>query len=331
MRIAVLGTLSVDLVAEVDRLPRPGETVPSRGLARGAGGTGTLQAIAAARLGAEVTLYGSVGTDAFGDEILATLAEAGINAASVERVASAPTGTSLILAGPNRHHLGAHASGANGVVSEAYIARFIPHIRDVDAVLLDLAVPAPVVMAILGGLAPTRPVVVLHSIPLHDLPPLPWERVDFLVGNRDEFAAQTGWTGSGPEDVARAGQALLDRGVRHLVITAGADGAYLVEKAGATRFPAHGLPTVDPTGTRAAFSAMLAVKLAAGRGPYEAVGFATAAAALTAARRGGIPALPTAAEVQAFLSRRPPMVDGQAGSSYSSGHGVDERSSYGNA
>ncbi|MFH1609192.1 MAG: ribokinase [Candidatus Bipolaricaulota bacterium] len=304
MRIAVLGTLSMDLVAEVDRLPRPGETVSSRGLARQPGGKGTLQAIAAARLGAEVTLYGRVGTDSFGDEVLATVSGAGVNTAPVERLPGEPTGTSLILAGPNRQTLAAHAPGANGKIDEGYISRFLPQIQDANAVLLDLGVPIPAVMALLRGLPPARPVVVLNPITAHNLSGLPWERVDFLVGNREEFATRTGWTAGGPEEAARAGQTFLDLGVRNLVITAGPDGAYLVEKAGATRFPAHDVPVVDPTGAGDAFSAALAVKLAAGRGPYEAVGFASAVATLTVTKKGAVSAFPTAAEVQAFLSRQ---------------------------
>lgn len=311
MKIAVLGTLSVALVAEVDRLPRPGETVPSRGLVRQPGGKGALQAIAAARLGAEVTLYGRVGTDPFGDEILTAASAAGVTTARVERLPSEPTGTSLILAGPDRQALAAHAPGANGTVDEGYIARFLPQIQGADAVLLDLGIPISAVMALLRGLPPTRPVVVLSPITAHNLARLPWERVDFLVGNREEFATRTGWTAGGPEEAARAGQALLDLGVRNLVITVGPDGAYLVEKAGATRFPTHAVPGVDPTGAGDAFSAALAVKLAAGRGPYEAVGFANAAAALTVTKKGAVPALPTAAEVQAFLAH-PPLFPGPA-------------------
>ncbi|MGD9840182.1 MAG: PfkB family carbohydrate kinase [Candidatus Bipolaricaulis sp.] len=300
MKIAVLGTLSIHLVAEVDRLPRPGETVPSRGVGREPGGTGTLQAIAAARLGAAVTLYGRVGADPFGDEILSSLRGAEVEIAAVERSVRDPTGASLLLIEPTRQFLAAQAGGANGGVDEAYIARFLPPIREADAVLLDLAIPAPALASLLAGLPPARPIVVLHPIPPRDLP-LPWERVDFLVGSREALASPT--AGSSPEEAARAGQALLARGVRSVVITSGPDGAYLIEGAGATRFPGHSLPVVDPTGAADAFRAALAVKLAGGRGPYEAVGFATAAAALAAARQGGPLSFPTAAEVQELLAR----------------------------
>jgi len=305
MKVAVLGTLSMDLVAEVDRLPRPGEAVPSQSLNHQPGGDGTLQAIAAARLGATVTLYGRVGADPFGDAVLAAATGNGVNTSPVERLTAAATGTSLILVGPGGQAMAAHAPGANGNVDEAYIARFLAAIQGADAVLLDLAVPTAAAATLLRALPPTHPVVILHPIPPRDGSQLPWERVDFLVGNREQFADRGGWTTAGPEDAARAGQPFLDLGVRNLLVTAGHDGAYLVERAGATRFPAHDVPLVDPSGAGAAFTAALAVKLAAGRGPYEAVGFATAAAALAVMRKGTISALPTAADVQAFLAHLP--------------------------
>lgn len=301
MKVAVLGTLAMDLMAEVERLPRPGETVPSPRLVREPGGTGTWQAIAAARLGAEVTLYGRVGADAFGDEILAALRHAAVSAQAVERVAGAPTGASLVLVAPGGQQLAAHVAGANAAVDAAYVTRFLPSICDVDTLLVDLALPG--VPALLALLSPPRPVVVVHPIPPHDFPPLAWERVDFLVGSREEFPAEEGGTGMNGEVATRAGQPFLSRGVRCVVISAGPDGAYLVEKAGATRFPAHDVPVVDRTGAGDAFSAALAVKLAAGRGPYEAVGFASAVATLTVTKKGAVSAFPTAADVQAFLSR----------------------------
>ncbi|QAA76860.1 MAG: hypothetical protein BIP78_1094 [Candidatus Bipolaricaulis sibiricus] len=303
MRVAVLGTLDVHLRAEVDRLPRPGETVSSRGLVREPGGAGTLQAIAAARLGAEVSMYGCVGADPFGDEVVAALSAAGVNPSAVERSAAAPTGASLVFVGPNRHQLAAHAPGANAMLDGEYVTRHISRIRDADAVLLDLAAPLATLQAVLSALPRERPVVVLHPIAARPPSPLTWERVDFAVGSRDELEVQAGWTSGTTEDAARVSQAFLDRGVRNVVITLGIEGAYLVEQAGVTRFPPRAVPVVDATGATETFCAALAVKLAAGRGPYEALGYATAAAAVAASRRGGIASLPASADVQALLSR----------------------------
>lgn len=304
MRIASLGTLDIALVAEVERLPRPGETVPSRVLRREPGGAGIRQAIAAARLDADVTVYGRVGADPFGDEVLALLREAGVHTGTIEKVPDVPTGASLVLVSSTRHHLAAHVPGANGKLDEAYIARHVPQIHEANAALLDLAIPASALRAVLKDLPALCPVVASHPVSL--APGFLWERVDFLVGAPDAFLSQAGPTAGGGGDVARACQAFLDRGVRNAVVVAGKEGAYLAEQGGVTRFPAHDLPFVNPGLAVDAFSAALAVRLAAGSGPYEAMGFASAAASLSASRMEGLGSLPTSAEVLLLLSRFTP-------------------------
>lgn len=304
MKIAVLGSINMDLVVEVERLPVPGETVPGRSLAQYPGGKGANQAIAAARLGAEVLLFGRVGNDAFGEALLAVAQTSGVDVSGVERVRDVPTGTALIMVGPEGQNIIAYVPGANGEVDEAFASKILPKVREADAVLLQLEVPRASVATLLRGLPEGGPIVILNPAPAQDLSLLPLRRVDFLTPNREEFRALTGWGADTPEDVARAGETLLEKGVQHLVVTAGAAGAYLVERGGTTRFPSYPVEVVDTTGAGDAFNAALAVKLAAGRGPYEAIGFANAVAALTVTKKGAAPSLPTLAEVQAFLARQ---------------------------
>lgn len=295
-----MGTLAIDLVAEVDRLPRPGETLPSHGLLHEPGGTGIVQAIAAGRLEARVAVYGCVGLDAFGDQILALFGGAGIHMDSIERLSDVPTGASLVFVDPRRGRLAARAPGASGRLDNQYIERSLPRIQEADAVLLDLAIPAPAQCALLGGLPAPSPVIASHPT-LVD-PGLPWSRLDFLVGTRDEFLRHTRPSGGTPDDAARAGLVFVDRGVRNVVVV-GADGVYLAEKGGVTRFPSHVSPLVNQDLAVDVFSSALAVRLAAGSGPYEAVGFASAAASLSAVEARSLAALPTTAEVLALLSR----------------------------
>lgn len=301
MRVAVLGSLSLTLVAEVERLPQPGETAVGRSLARAPGGRGLVQAVAAARLGAEVALFGKVGHDEFGQELLAAARAHGVDVSGVE-VAPQSTGAFLLLRDPRGESLSAYAPGANALVDEAYIDRILPHLGRADVLLLQLEIPLPSLAFALRRLPRERPVVVLNPAPPQDLGPLPLARVDVLVPNAQEFKALAGWSGS-PEELARAGQRFLAQGVKALVVTAGEDGAYLVEPEGVTHFPAVRVAAVDPAGAGEAFCAGLAVKLGQGRGLYEAIGFANAAAALATRKRGVLPSLPTLAEVQALLAQ----------------------------
>lgn len=291
----------MDLVTEVERLPQPGETVAGCHFARYPGGKGLNQAVAAARLGAEVMLFGRVGNDAFGTELLAVARENGVDVSFVEQV-EAQTGTAVVLVDPQGENMIAYAPGANALVDEAYLGRILPLMASADALLLQLEIPLGIVAAALSRLPAERPVVILTSSPAQDLRSIPLGKVDVLVSNPQEFRIIGGWSGN-PEELERVGRGFLARGVRALVVTAGAAGAYLVENEGLAHFPAFPVEVVDATGAGDAFCAGLAVKLGGGRGLYEAIGFANAAAALATAKKGAVPSLPTLSEVQTALSR----------------------------
>lgn len=300
MRIAVLGSLNMDLVTEVERLPQPGETVAGCYFARYPGGKGLNQAVAAARLGAEVMLFGRVGNDAFGTELLAVAKENGVDVSFVEQV-EAQTGTAAILVDPQGENMIAYAPGANALVDEAYLGRILPMMASADVLLSQLETPLSIVAVALSRLPTERPLVVLNPSPAQDLRSLPLRRVGVLVPNTQEFRIIGGWSGN-PKELERVGRSFLAQGVQALVVTAGATGAYLLENEGLTHFPAFPVEVVDATGAGDAFCAGLAVKLGGGRGLYEAIGFANVAAALATTKKGAVPSLPTLGEVQASLS-----------------------------
>ncbi|MGC9529566.1 MAG: ribokinase [Candidatus Bipolaricaulaceae bacterium] len=303
MRVAVLGSLNMDLVMAVTRLPHPGETVPGQEFSRHAGGKGNNQAVASARLGAEVALFGRVGSDAFGEELLSGARAAGIDVSGVEQVPQAATGVALILVAPDGQNQIACAPGANGHVDEAYVHQVLPRLREADVLLLQLEVPVEPLAFLLRRLPPDRPLVLLDPAPVQDLSTLPLDRVDYLTPNREELGRLSKETVTGRSELVRAVEVLAALGARHVVVKADRDGAFLAEEGGVTRFPAHPVTAVDTTAAGDAFNAALGVMLAEGRGPYEAIGTANAAAALTVTRKGAAASLPTRSEVQAFLSR----------------------------
>jgi len=299
VRIAVLGTLGMELRARVERFPRAGETVPARDLVARPAGSGLVQAAAASRLGADVAAYGCVGTDPFGGQVLAALSRAGAPSAPVGRIPDAPTGAWLVLVDPEGHRLGTYAPGANGRADEAYVVPHLPGLRDAEVILLDLTLPRGGLTGVLRGLGPGTTVVASHPPPQNRLP-ISWERIAFVVGTPDELGGQAGPT---PEaEAARVSHPLLDAGVRNLVVTGGPEGTYLVEPAGVTRFPSHGLSRTNPRAAVDVFCAALATRLAAGRGLYEAIGYANAAAALASAAEDVLASLPTPERVLALLT-----------------------------
>jgi len=269
-RIVVVGSVNLDLVVRVDRLPEPGETVGGGSFSRVPGGKGANQAVACARLGAEVTVIGAVGRDAHADEALAGLRAAGVELLLHE--SAEPTGVALIQVDVEGETTIAVAPGANATLGAVELP---PH----DAVLCQLEIPDAAVLSAweeCGGLfclnaAPARPIAV---------------DADLTVVNRHEHEA-------------------LARRDGLVALTLGPEGAVLldddVEIARAAPPPVE---AVDGTAAGDAFTACLLVSLLEERPHDEALRRACAAGALAASRFGAQPSLPTTAEVDAAVARR---------------------------
>ena len=269
-RLTVVGSVNLDLVAGVEHLPRAGETVSGVAFERVPGGKGANQAVAAARLGAEVVFHGAVGVDGFAAEALAGLREAGVEI-HVERVGQ--TGVALILVDRSGENQIVVVPGANAAVESA---------RAGGNVLCQLEIPLETVEAEASAAA----FFCLNAAPARGLPPDLLERVDLLVVNRYELEA-------------------LEHEPRGLVaLTLGAEGAVLLEGGEeVARAAPPDVETVDGTAAGDAFTACLVVSLLERRPREEALRRACAAGALAASRFGAQPSLPTAAEIDAILAR----------------------------
>jgi ribokinase len=265
--ITVVGSVNLDLVARVERLPRAGETVTDAEFARVKGGKGANQAVACARLGADVTLVCSVGTDVFADEALPQEKRLTLAASRVE----APTGVALILVDAEGENQIAVAPGANAELKEVQLP-------PADAVLAQLEIPDAAVHAAweqATGLfclnaAPARPIDV---------------DADLTVVNRYEL------------EVLRRRDGIV-------AVTLGAEGAVLQEDGEEiARAEPPRVDAVDGTAAGDAFTACLLVSWLEGLEPETALRRACAAGALAASRFGAQPSLPTAAEVDGILAR----------------------------
>jgi len=298
-RIAVLGSANIDLVCRVPRLPKPGETVRARGVARYCGGKGANQAVAAARQGAEVRFYGSVGSDAFGKALLSGLEENGVDAAAVERLADCPSGTATIWVDDAGENSIVIAEGANGRIDPAYVDKHIDAIADADILLLQFEIPLETVSHTLRALPAHRPRVVLDPAPATALDGLPISRIACLTPNEAELRTLSNLT-----DIEEACQRLLRLGTETVVCTMGERGARLARRGTASMMIAPpAIQAVDSTAAGDAFSAALAVALARHGETHlaEAIRFACAAGALAATREGAWPSLPTAQETEDLL------------------------------
>ena len=280
-RVVVVGAVNVDMVVAVERLPAPGETVTGGRFARHGGGKGANQAVAAARLGADVRLVAAVGDDELGADAVAALEAEGVGVAGVVQRAGATTGVALITVDAAGENQIAVASGANATLDADAVRRGLGPLDGRGVVLLGLEVPDEAVVAGARAAAAAGCRVVLNPAPARPLPDEVLAAAPLLTPNVAEARALGG------------AEALAGRTGAPVLVTLGPHGVELVERGSARRLSAPAVEAVDTTGAGDAFNGALAAELGAGRGLEDAVRTALAAAALSTRAHGardGIPA-----------------------------------------
>lgn len=291
-RIVVVGSFNADLMAYTERLPRPGETVAGHRFALGAGGKGTNQAVAAARLGAQVAFVGRVGNDVFAQSALELWQREGIDASHVVQDPEVSTGVAPVLVDDSGENSIVVVLGANLAITAADVDAAADLIAAADVVLTQLEISEEATHRALEIARAAGVVTLLNPAPATKVARTTLELADWLTPNETELETLR-------EDLVaelplRAGQ--------KLVITQGSAGASLVADGERLEVAAPRVDAVDTTGAGDAFNGALAVALAEGAGAAEALRFANAAAALSVTRRGTSASMATRAEVDAALA-----------------------------
>ncbi len=303
-RVLVVGSLNMDLVIRTERVPKEGETLIGETFERFPGGKGANQAVAAARLGAHVSMIGAVGADPFGDELVAGMRQDGIDVGGVLRLAQTPTGVACILlerSGQNRIIV---VAGANYALDPEWITHSRSAFEQADVVLIQLEVPMTVVERAIELASSADVPVILNPAPAQSLSPEVLHQVSVLTPNEVEASQLTGRTVLGLDDAKEAARELLAMGVGSVVVTLGEQGAVVadgVEEDEMTCITAHSVQVVDTVGAGDAFSGAMAARLAGGDSLVTAAHYASAVAALAVTRKGAQPSMPRVTEVDAFL------------------------------
>jgi ribokinase len=296
-RVLVLGSINTDLVVRVERLPRPGETVPGDHFAVYGGGKGANQAIAAARAGAPVAIIGCLGDDRFGADRLAELQREGVDIAGLRRLTGVASGVALIGvdgAGQNCIML---AAGANGRVSVVQAGSLKAQADDL--LLAQLELPLSVVAAGLAAARQAGALTVLNAAPLHPATSDLLSSVDLLIINELEAADLLGAPVTAASGPALA--ALAARGPQRIVVTLGDEGVIAWDQGRLLQLPALPVTPVDTTGAGDAFCGVLAASLVAGADFDQALRRGIVAGGLAVTRQGAQSSLPQRAEIDEAL------------------------------
>ena len=301
IKLLVIGSANVDLVATARQCPRPGETLIGTSFKTVPGGKGANQAVAAARLGAETLFAGCVGDDSFGEMQRGTLAEAGVDITHLKTHPSEPTGTAMIFVGGDGQNSIVVIPAANFGITPADIEALAPVFREIDVLMLQLEIPIESVEAALGMARKTGVLSVLDAGPAQEVDEAIIKKADVVSPNETEAEAMTGVAVKSVNDARAAASRLVEMGAREVVVKLGASGAlYLGE--GCLHVPAFQVDAVDTTAAGDAFTAALGCVWK--QMPLrEAIRFANAAGALAATVAGAQPSMPTAAAVNEFLQK----------------------------
>ncbi|SIT39122.1 ribokinase [Paraburkholderia ribeironis] len=299
-RVTVVGSLNMDLVVRAPRLPQPGETLAGRTFAQVTGGKGGNQAVAAARLGAQVAMLGCVGADANGAQLRDGLTAEGIDCAALETGTQA-SGVALIVVDDASQNTIVIVAGSNGEVTPAMIVRHEAVLAAADVVICQLETPPDAVRAALAAARRLGKTVILNPAPATGPLPADWlPLIDYLIPNEVEAAALTGLPVESPEDAAKAAAALRAAGARNVLVTLGPRGVHAtLDGAHAALYDAPRVEAVDTTAAGDTFIGGFAAQLARGASVDAAIRFAQRAAALSVTRAGAQPSIPTRAELDA--------------------------------
>jgi ribokinase len=297
--VIVVGSVNIDLVALVARLPGPGQTVTGGVFERHGGGKGGNQAVAAARVGARVRFVGAIGDDEHGRQALAGLRAEGIATEGVARLTGVPTGVALIMVDAAGENQIAVASGANAALTGDQVAAALAMERPTPGAvcLIGFEVGDEAVLAAAAWAAKHHLTCIVNPAPARPLPAGLAAIGPILTPNKEEAAEL-----SGEADAEAAAIVLRYETRAPVLVTVGADGVVAADDSGIDRLAALTLEALDTTGAGDAFNGILAAELARGAPLREAIRWAIAGAGLSTQRQGAREGMPTRAEIAARLS-----------------------------
>jgi len=288
----------MDLVVSVPTIPKAGETLLGRDLQKHPGGKGANQAYAAASLGGNVSMIGSVGNDEHGACLLDSLKSVGVDVSGIKQV-DCNTGLALIYVDNRSQNCIVVLQGANNYVDEEYIEELESYIKDAEWIIIQMEIPQKTVEHVIRKGAELNKKILLNPAPAPEsFPEELYKMIDIMTPNEIELESLTGLPVKTNEQIIDAARILNNKGVKQVIVTCGSKGAILVDKEKSIHFPAPEVKVVDTTAAGDTFTAAVAVALSEGKTINEAINFANCSASITVTRPGAQSSIPSRREVE---------------------------------
>ena len=292
-KVVVIGSSNTDMTIKGDRLPKPGETVLGGEFRMGPGGKGANQAVAARRLGADVSFICKVGRDIFGDNAISGYQKEGIDCSRILRSDKA-SGTALILVDGNAENCIAVAPGANADLTPEDVDSVADVIRSADYLILQLEIPVESVLRAAKIAHEAGVYVILNPAPACHLPEELFGYISLITPNQTESALLSGIE----DNLDAAVEKLMQLGVKDVVVTLGSKGALVISEGTRTLVPSLKVKAVDTTAAGDTFCGALCVALSEGCTLVDAARFATKASALTVQKMGAQDSIPFRSDIK---------------------------------
>ncbi|MBY7956288.1 ribokinase [Vibrio fluvialis] len=301
-KLVVLGSVNADHVLQVPSFPRPGETLHGRNYQVIPGGKGANQAVAAARLKADIGFIACVGDDSFGINIRESFKLDGMNISGVKMQPNCPTGIAMIQVSDSGENSICISAEANARLTAEAIEPDLARIREAKYLLMQLETPIDGIVKAAQVAKEARTNVILNPAPAHELPDELLSCVDVITPNETEAEVLTGITVTDDESAQLAADALHRKGIEIVMITLGAKGVWLSQNGRGALIPGFRVQATDTTAAGDTFNGALVTGLLEEMPLESAIKFAHAAAAISVTRFGAQTSIPNRAEVDAFLA-----------------------------
>ena len=297
--ICVIGSLNMDLVVNVDTMPKPGQTLLGGNFKEVPGGKGANQAVAIARLDGRASMIGKVGNDSFGKTLVKSLNDDNVNTDYIHE-ADCPTGVAFITVDKNAQNSIVVSPGANFEVKEDDIDNNIEAIKNSDIVVLQLETPLNTIKYALNKAKELNKYTILNPAPAVKLDDEIIKNVDLLTPNETELEIISGVSIETEEDIQKAAQIMIEKGVKELIVTLGSKGSLYINKEKSMFKKAYKVEAMDTTAAGDSYTGALAVALSQDKNIEDAMDFASKVGALSVLKEGAQSSLPTLEDVKNF-------------------------------